>query len=141
MKATVTLQDKDSMHFVGIPDSGFELTLDADPSVGGANKGPRPLELMAVSLIGCTAMDVISILRKMRQDVTDFSVSMEADRASEHPKVFTKVRIEYVVTGNDVDPKSVARAIELSAERYCPVQAMLEPSVEIEHDFRIEVAS
>jgi putative redox protein len=80
---------------------------------------------MAISLGGCTAMDVISILQKMRQDVTDFEVKVEAERAEEHPKVFTKATLEYHLTGQDLDEKSVMRAIELSAIRYCPAQAML----------------
>lgn len=140
MKTSITLQDKDGMHFIGNTGTGFEINLDSDPSVGGSNKGPRPMELMAFSLIGCTAMDVISILRKMRQDVTEFRVNLDGERASEHPKVFTKVRIEYILKGHDIDPKMVERAIQLSAERYCPVQAMLSPTVAIEHDYRIEAA-
>jgi putative redox protein len=83
------------------------------------------MELMAVSLAGCTAMDVISILRKKRQDVTDFRVDVDADRAPRHPKVFTQAVIEYYITGKNVDEAAVRRSIELSAVRYCPAQGML----------------
>jgi putative redox protein len=112
------------MTFTGISDSGFQVPLGSDPAVGGDNDGFRPLELMAVSLAGCTAMDVISILQKKRQEVTGFEVNVNTDRAEEHPKVFTAATIEYHVTGHSVDEKAVARAIELSATRYCPAQAM-----------------
>ena len=110
------------MSFTGTADSGFSIPLGTDPSVGGDNDGPRPMELLAVGLGGCTAMDVISILSKKRQKVTGFEV--HADRAAEHPKVFTAIHIHYVVRGVDVDSAAVQRAIELSEEKYCPAQAM-----------------
>ncbi len=135
MKSTVILQS--SMHFIGTTESGFAIDLDSGASVGGQNKGARPLELLAMSLIGCTAMDVISILRKMRQDVTGFSVNFEAERAETHPKVFSKIDVEYLIEGNDIDRKMVDRAIELSATRYCPVQAMLETAVPIHHSYKL----
>jgi putative redox protein len=116
---------KGRMSFVGTADSGFQVNLGSDPQVGGDNDGFRPMELMAVSLAGCTAMDVISILTKKRQQVTAFEVRVAAERAEEHPKVFTSATIEYLVTGHDVDEAAVLRAIELSAERYCPAQGML----------------
>ena len=123
MTTKVTWQGK--MSFTGTADSGFEVPLGTDPSVGGDNDGFRPLELMLVSLAGCTAMDVISILTKKRQEVTEFRVEVDPERADTHPKVFTSAVVEYHVTGNDVDEKAVKRAIELSASRYCPAQAML----------------
>ncbi len=116
---------KERVSFVGTADSGFNVNLGADQDLGGDNDGFRPLELMAISLAGCTAMDVISILKKKRQDVTDFEVRIDSDRAEQHPRVFTHATIEYLVTGHDVDEKAVLRAIELSAERYCSAQAML----------------
>lgn len=115
----------EGMSFTGTADSGFSIQLDAKKEVGGEGKGFIPMELMAMSLAGCTAMDVISILRKKRQDVTDFEVRVDADRADEHPKVFTHATIDYIVTGHNVDEKAVLRAIQLTAERYCPAQAML----------------
>ena len=115
----------EGMSFTGTADSGFSIQLDAKKEVGGEGKGFIPMELMAMSLAGCTAMDVISILRKKRQDVTDFEVRVDVDRAEEHPKVFTQAAINYIVTGHDIDEKAVIRAIQLTAERYCPAQAML----------------
>lgn len=115
---------KDGLSFTGAAESGFTLPLGADPAVGGANDGFRPLELLAVGLAGCTAMDVISILRKKQQRVTAFEVKVHADRAEEHPKVFTRLAITYVVTGRAVDEAALLRAIELTATKYCPAQAM-----------------
>ncbi len=116
---------KEKLSFTGTADTGFEVPLGANPKVGGDNDGFRPLELMAVSLAGCTAMDVISILQKKRQAVTDFRVEVDAEQADEHPRVITEAVIEYHVTGKDVDENAVLRAIELSATRYCPAQSML----------------
>jgi putative redox protein len=113
------------MSFTGSADSGFDVPLGTVPAVGGDNDGFRPLELMGVSLAGCTAMDVISILTKMRQEVTRFDVMVHTDRADNHPKVFTKAVITYMIVGHNIDEKSVARAIELSASIYCPAQNML----------------
>jgi len=128
---------KGGLSFTGEGKSGFTLPLGADPAVGGANDGFRPMELIALGLAGCTAMDVISILQKKRQEVTAFEVRVYAERAGEHPKVFTNIKVEYVVEGRGVDPAAVARAIELSATRYCPAQAMLEKAVKIEHSYHI----
>ena len=116
---------KNGMTFTGKATTGFEVPLGADLDVGGANDGFRPLELMAVSLAGCTAMDVISILRKKQQDVTAFEVKVQADQAEEHPRRFVKAIITYLVSGHNVDEAAVRRAIELSATKYCPAQAML----------------
>ena len=116
---------KGRMSFIGSADSGFEIPLGSYPEVGGDNDGFRPMELMAVSLAGCTAMDVISILKKKRQEVSDFQVKVETERADHHPKVFTSAVIEYHVAGKDIAEKAVTRAIELSADAYCPAQAMI----------------
>jgi putative redox protein len=123
---------KGKMSFEGSSDSGFTLPLGADPEVGGDEDGFEPLELFAIGLAGCTAMDVISILKKKRQDITHFEVYVDADRTTDHPKVFTHVRVEYIVQGHQVDPVAVERAIELSSTKYCPAQAMLAKAVEIE---------
>jgi putative redox protein len=125
------------MAFTGTADSGFNIQLDAKQEVGGEGKGFVPMELMAVSLAGCTAMDVISILRKKRQDVTDFEVQVEAPRAEQHPKVFTRATIDYIVTGHNVDEKAVVRAIELTAKSYCPAQAMLGKTMPIDLRYQI----
>jgi len=115
---------KEGMSFDGTADSGFELSLGALPAVGGKNDGFRPMELIAIGLAGCTAMDVISILRKKKQEVTAFEVQVQADRAQEHPKVFTRLEIEYIVRGKDISRQAVERAVQLSADTYCPAQAM-----------------
>jgi putative redox protein len=139
MEAKVTWKGR--MTFNGTADTGFSLPLGSDPSVGGDNDGFRPLELMAVSLAGCTAMDVISILRKKQQDVTAFEVRVHADQASEHPHIFTHVMVEYIITGYGVLPAAVERAIELSVTKYCPAQAMLSRAVQIEHKYQLIEAS
>ncbi|GAB4494835.1 MAG: OsmC family protein [Anaerolineales bacterium] len=135
MNAKVTW--KTDMSFTGSADTGFELPLGADPSVGGANDGFRPLELMAVSLAGCTAMDVISILRKKQQDVTAFEVRVHAEQQHEHPHVFTQAIITYLITGHNIAEAAVTRAIELSATKYCPAQAMLAQSLPIDLVYEI----
>lgn len=135
MNASVTWTH--DLSFVGNADSGFTVNLSADPSVGGSNDGLRPMELLAIGLAGCTAMDVLSILKKKRQDVTGFEVKVRAERAPDHPKVFTKILIEYVVRGRRVAPEAVERAIELSETKYCPAQGMLGRVVPIEHTYRI----
>jgi putative redox protein len=116
---------KGRMSFTGSADSGFEVPLGSYPEVGGDDDGFRPMELMAVSLAGCTAMDVISILMKKRQGVLDFQVKVETERADQHPKVFTSAVIEYHVAGKDISESAVSRAMELSADAYCPAQAMI----------------
>lgn len=135
MEASVTLQQR--MSFIGTADSGFTVNLGTSPAVGGDDDGFRPMELMLLSLVGCTAMDVISILRKKRQQVTDFQVKVKAEQAKEHPKVFTDITITYIVHGVNVDPKAVERSIELSETSYCPAQAMLVRAVPIKHEYEI----
>lgn len=132
-----TVEWKGRMSFTGAADSGFSLNLGAMPDVGGDNDGFRPMELMALSLAGCTAMDVISILNKKRQPVSAFQVRVQAERAEEHPKVFTRAVIVYRVTGQGVQEEALRRAIELSAERYCPAQAMLGQVMPIELRYEI----
>jgi len=135
MDAKVTWSQ--GMSFTGTADTGFNLPLGADPAVGGANDGFRPIELMAVSLAGCTAMDVISILRKKQQDVTGFEVRVQARQADAHPRVFEQARIVYHVSGHNVDEAAVLRAIELSALKYCPAQAMLSKVFPMELTYEI----
>jgi putative redox protein len=135
MEAKVNWQGK--MTFTGSAESGFQLPLGTDPAVGGDNDGFRPMELLAVGLAGCTAMDVISILSKKRQEVTDFEVQVHAGRATEHPKVITEAIIEYIVTGRNLDEAAILRAIELSATRYCPAQAMFGKLMPIELKYHI----
>ena len=129
MDATITLQD--GMHFVAVPPSGMVVHIDSQPETG-ERQGASPMELLLISLGGCTGMDVISILRKKRQNVTGFELRLHGDRATNHPKVFTAFTIEYVVRGVDIDAAAVARAVELSVENYCSVHAMLHKAAEIQ---------
>ena len=133
----VTLDWKGKMSFEGAGDSGFVQRMDAENTVGGENSGARPMEFIALGLAGCTAMDVISILQKKQQPVSDFKVQLHAEKADEHPKVFTEAVIEYLVTGKDVDEAALLRAIELSAEKYCPAQAMLSKAFPIRMIYKI----
>lgn len=125
------------MSFSGVGDSGFVQKMDADSVVGGENTGARPLEFLAMGLAGCTGMDVISILQKKKQSVSNFQVFVHVDRAEEHPKVFVNALVEYIVTGKDVDESALLRAIELSAEKYCPAQAMLSKAFPIQLVYKI----
>jgi len=120
------------MTFEGTADSGFTVPLGTFPEVGGDDDGFRPLELLAVGLAGCTAMDVISILSKKRQEVTSFEVKVHTNRQTEHPKVFTHIIIEYVIGGKDISHEAVERAVQLSADKYCPAQAMFKQIVPME---------
>jgi putative redox protein len=128
------------MAFTGSSDSGYLIPLDAKKAAGGHEMGFQPMQLFAIGLVGCTAMDVISILKKTRQEVTDFEVSAQIARPDEHPRVFTKILIEYKVTGIDLDRAAVERAVELSETRYCPGQAMLEKVAEINHKITLIAA-
>ncbi len=128
---------KHGLSFTGLADTGFELPLGADPSVGGENDGFRPMELFAIGLAACTGMDVISILRKKQQDVTAFEVRTHVNRTDQHPKVFSAVEVEYVVSGRSIDPAAVELSVELSITKYCPAQAMLSKAVPITHKITI----
>jgi putative redox protein len=112
------------MSFTGTADTGFSVPLGAEAAVGGDEDGFRPMELILTGLAGCTAMDVVSILQKKRQEVTAFNVRVHTERAEEHPKVVTSAVLEYQVSGHVLDEAAILRAIELSATRYCPAQAM-----------------
>ena len=128
---------KEGMSFAGSADTGFVVPLGAEPEVGGANDGFHPIELMAVSLAGCTAMDVISILTKKQQLVRAFEVQVHTTQAEEFPKVFTHAVITYRVTGHGVDESALRRSIELSATKYCPAHAMLGKVVPMEFHYEI----
>ncbi len=130
MDAKVTW--KNGLAFDGTSDSGFIIPLDSFSSSEGESRGTKPLELLAIGLGGCTAMDVISILQKMKQEVTNFEVKVHADRAAEHPKVFTAIELEYIVTGKDIDRAAVEKAVNLSETRYCSAMAMLRQAVPIQ---------
>lgn len=135
MKASVTWAGGRS--FEGQADSGHKIMMDSSPAFGGENRGARPMELLLLGMGGCTSIDVMNILEKGRQDVTDCVAEISAERAETEPKVFTRIHVHFTVTGRGVDPKRVQRAIELSAEKYCSASIMLGKTAEITHDFEI----
>ena len=129
------------MRFAAESGSGHRVTLDAAEHGGGENLGFRPMELLLVGLAGCTGMDVISILRKKRQEVTGYEVQVQDVRAEDHPMVFVEITVEHVVTGHQIQPEAVARAIALSEERYCGAGAMLGKVAHLTHTYRIVEAA
>src|SRR6266702_476704 len=135
MTATVRLET--GMRFDAEAGSGHHVTLDAAEQDGGQNTGFRPMELLLAGLGGCTGMDVISILRKKRQQVTGYEVHVSGIRAEDHPMVFVEITVEHIVTGHPIQPEAVERAIQLSEERYCGAGAMLGKVAHLTHTFRI----
>ena len=121
--------------------SMHHITLDAAEHGGGHDRGFRPMEMLLVGLAGCTAMDVISILRKKRQRVTGYDVQVRGERAEDHPMVYTDVTVEHIVTGHGVDPSAVARAIELSETKYCGAGATLSKTAKLKHTYRVVEAA
>jgi putative redox protein len=138
MKARVQLVD--GMTFVAESGSGHAVVVDAAPDVGGKDLGPRPMELVLMGAGSCTAIDVVHILRKSRQAVTDCIVELDAERAPEDPKVFTRIHLHYIVAGKGLQPAHVERAIKLSKEKYCSATIMLAKGAEIDFDFEIREA-
>jgi len=139
MTAQATLEM--GMRFVAESGSGHHVTLDADEHGGGQNAGFRPMELLLAGLAGCTGMDVISILRKKRQQVTAYEVHATGRRAEDYPMVFVEISVEHVVTGHHLQAEAVARAIQLSEERYCGAGAMLGKVARLTHTYRIVEAA
>ena len=135
MKATVRWAGEAS--FEGMSESGHTLVMDGSPEFGGQNRGPRPMELLLLGMGGCTAFDVVLILRKGRQDITDCVAQIDAERAPDDPKVFTRIHVHFVVTGRKLDPKRIEQALKLSAEKYCSASIMLAKTADITHDFEI----
>lgn len=135
MKARVKWVEE--VTFLGEAASGHAVVMDGPPESGGRNLGVRPMEMLLLGMGGCTAFDVVMILKKARQDITDCVVEMEAERAATDPKVFTRIHVHFVVTGNGLSDKQVARAVELSAEKYCSASIMLSKSVDITHSYKI----
>ena len=125
------------MRFDAAADSGHQITMDASPAVGGENAGPRPMEMVLMGLGGCSGIDVVMILKKSRQQVTGCEIELNAERADTAPKVFTRIHVHYIVTGNNLDRTKVDRAVVLSMEKYCSVTLMLRASVQITHGFEI----
>ena len=135
MKGTVTLQEGST--FDGVAGSGHRVTMDVAPEVGGRNLGLRPMEMVLLGLGGCTAIDVLHMLRKGRQPITDMRVELDAERADDAPKVFTRIHLHFVLTGAGLDPHKIERAINLSASKYCSASMMLNKTAEMTHDFEI----
>ena len=129
MDAKVTW--KNGLSFTGVADSEIEIPIGTSVEHGGAGDGISPMEMLLVAVGGCSGMDVVSILEKKRQKVTHFEILVHGDRADEHPKVFNKITVEYVVTGDHLDPEAVKRAVELSETKYCSVMATLRKTAEI----------
>jgi putative redox protein len=123
--------------FTGESGSGHKVLMDGPPDIGGKNQGPRPMEMVLMGTGGCAAVDVMLILRKGRQEVTDCVVEIEAERATEDPKVFTRIHFHFVITGKDLQSRQIERAIRLSAEKYCSASIMLAKTAEITHDFEV----
>ncbi len=127
----------ENVSFLGQSESGHAVLMDGPPEGGGKNLGLRPMEMVLIGTGGCTAYDVVHILRKSRADITDCVAEINADRADTDPKVFTRIHIHFVVTGRNLKPDIVERAINLSAEKYCSASIMLGKTAEITHDFEI----
>lgn len=135
MKARIKwIQD---VMFVGESGSGHALVMDGSPESGGRNLGVRPMEMMLLGLGGCSAFDVVLILKRSREQVTDCVVELEAERAATDPKVFTRVTMRYIVTGRGLDRRKVERAVQLSADKYCSASAMFAKSAQIDHAIEI----
>jgi putative redox protein len=123
--------------FIGESETGHAVVLDGAPEAGGRNLGMRPMEMLLIGMGACTSFDVVTILKKARQPIVDCVAEIEAARADEVPKVFTKIHVHFVVTGKGLNPLQVERAVKLSAEKYCSASIMLGKAADITHDFEI----
>lgn len=127
----------EGVSFLGETESNHAVLMDGSPEAGGRNLGPRPMELVLLGLGGCSSFDVVLILKKQRQEITDCVAEISADRADSDPKVFTRIHLHFIVTGKNLKPEQVERAIKLSAEKYCSASIMIGKTAEITHDFEI----
>jgi putative redox protein len=127
----------DGMSFLAESGSGHVVLMDGPPEAGGRNLGPRPMEMLLMGTGGCAAFDVVLILKKSRQDISDCVVEIEAERAPQEPKVFTRIHFHFILTGKKLNPQQVERAIVLSAEKYCSASIMLGKTAQLTHDFEI----
>ena len=132
------LQWRGNVHFSALADSNLEIQIDGPPDIGGRDQGVRPMELMLMGIGGCSAVDVVHILARSRQPIADCSVKLSAKRAKSDPKVFESIHLHFAVTGKGINAQKVARAIELSAEKYCSASILMKRAgVEVTHDFEI----
>jgi len=127
----------EGVSFLGETESNHAVLMDGPPDAGGRNLGPRPMEMLLLGTGGCTAFDVVSILKKQRQAITDCVAEIDADRAETDPKVYTRIHIHFIVSGKNLKPEQVERAIKLSADKYCSASIMMAKTAEITHDFEI----
>mgnify|MGYP000044052957 FL=1 len=127
----------DGMLMVGKSHSGHSITMDGPTEIGGENLGVRPMEMLLLGVAGCTMIDVVTTLKKMRQDLSHCETKISAQRANDHPKVFTNIHIHFIVKGKNLDSKKVDKAITLSAEKYCSASIMLGKTAKITHDFEV----
>jgi len=127
----------DGMLMVGKSDSGHAVVMDGPPEIGGENLGVRPMEMLLLGMTGCTMIDVVSTLKKMREDVVDCQTQVSADRSEEYPKVFTNINVHFILKGKQLNPSKVDKAIKLSAEKYCSASIMIGKTAVITHDFEI----
>ena len=125
------------MSFVGETGSGHSIVMDGAPDSGGRNLAARPMEMVLVGMGGCTAFDVVMILKKSRQPINDCIVEISAERAEDIPKVFTKIHAHYIIKGKGLSEKQVEKAVNLTAEKYCSVSIMLAATADVTHDFEI----
>ncbi len=128
---------KEGVSFIAESGSGHTVLMDGPPEAGGRNLGPRPMEMLLMGTGGCAAVDVVLILKKARQDISDCVVEIEAERASQEPKVFTRIHFHFILTGKNLSSSHVERAIKLSAEKYCSASIMLGKTAVLTHDFEI----
>ena len=135
MKARIKWVEKAT--FLGESGSGHSVVMDGPPESGGRDIGIRPMEMLLIGMGGCTAFDVVMILQRARQAVTDCVVEVSAERSDEVPRVFTSIHVHFVVSGNDLSDKQVARAVQLSAEKYCSASIMLGKAAAITHDYEV----
>ncbi len=127
----------DGLLMVGKSDSGHAIVMDGPPEIGGENLGVRPMEMLLLGMAGCTMIDVVSTLKKMREDIVDCQTQVSADRAEEYPKVFTNIHVHFILRGNQLNPSNVDKAIKLSAEKYCSASIMIGKTAIITHDYEI----
>ena len=127
----------DGMLMVGKSDSGHAVVMDGPPEIGGENLGVRPMEMLLLGMAGCTMIDVVSTLKKMREDIVDCQTQVSADRSEEYPKVFTNINVHFILKGKQLNPSKVDKAIKLSAEKYCSASIMIGKTAVITHDFEI----
>jgi putative redox protein len=134
---TVRAKWNGKRRFIAWDEAGHGVVMDATAEHKGEGTGARPLEILLYSLAGCTGIDIVSILEKQRQDVTDFELVVTAEQREERPRRYERVHIQYIVTGHDVKASAVERAVSLSEEKYCSVSAMFDPAIEVTSEFRV----